>query len=177
MCMLCHKVFRAIFGENQISCAFIWCMRLLVTLLNAMPLYVMNTEMNEWVVDHMDRRLIKIVFNFLTSMTLISYFKASFTRPKVIPQLAPSEAEMQNVCVTCKNWKPLRTHHCSICQVCVPKMDHHCPWLGNCVGYHNFKAFFLFCFYQALTGLWYCKRMVMFTFYSPDNTPDLSIAG
>lgn len=50
-------------------------------------------------------------------------------------------------CQTCRNWKPHRTHHCSICNVCVPKMDHHCPWIGNCVGYHNFKAFFLFCFY------------------------------
>lgn len=83
--MLCHKVFRAVFGENQVSYAFIWSMRLLVTLLNAMPLYVMNFEMNEWVVDHMDRRLTKIVFNVLVFMTLLSYFKASFTRPRVIP--------------------------------------------------------------------------------------------
>lgn len=83
--MLCHKAFRAVFGESQISLAFIWSMRILVTLLNAMPLYIMNKEMNEWVVDHMDRLLIKIVFNSLVFMTMISYFKASFTRPRVIP--------------------------------------------------------------------------------------------
>ena len=91
--MLCHKVFRAVFGDSQISCAFVWSMRLLVTILNGMPLYVMNFEMNEWVADHMDRRLIKLVFNSLVFMTLLSYFKASFTRPRVIPHLAPSEAD------------------------------------------------------------------------------------
>ena len=83
--MLCHKVFRAIFGEKQIRPVFIWAMRLLVTLLNVMPFYVMNSEMNEWVDDHMDRKLIKIIFNSLVFMTLISYYKASFTRPRIIP--------------------------------------------------------------------------------------------
>lgn len=91
MCMLCHGIFRKVFGENQISGLFIWAMRLIVVLLNAMPFYLMNYEMNEWMENKTDVRLIKILFNFAVIMTLWSYFVASFKRPKVIPQMAPPD--------------------------------------------------------------------------------------
>jgi hypothetical protein len=68
-------------------------------------------------------------------------------------------------CHKCDAWKPPRAHHCRSCDRCVLRMDHHCtpsfsvslsfhtalnvvsfsgPWIGNCVGHKNHKAFLLF---------------------------------
>jgi len=152
-------------------------MRLVVVLLNVMPLYVMNREMNEWMPNEVDRQIVKFLFNAAVFMTLLSYSFASFTRPKVIPQLDPSSLANKTPCLICKNWKPQRTHHCSVCGVCVPKMDHHCPWLGNCVGYHNFKPFFLFAVYQAITGIIYAIQLIQYIFFAPEELEPLTPIG
>jgi DHHC palmitoyltransferase len=87
-------------------------------------------------------------------------------------------SDKSQYCMACKNWKPERTHHCSICETCVLKMDHHCPWLGNCVGYHNFKEFFLFCFYQAVIGMIYSYCLFPYAFFRPEeDTYELSTFG
>ncbi|CAI9101086.1 OLC1v1038332C1 [Oldenlandia corymbosa var. corymbosa] len=79
--------------------------------------------------------------------------------PSSDPQnLAPTVASLDGVelesavryCNTCRNGKPPRCHHCSICQRCVLKMDHHCIWVVNCVGAQNYKFFLLFVFYTFL---------------------------
>lgn len=34
--------------------------------------------------------------------------------------------EAVSICKKCIKPKPPRTHHCSVCNICVLKMDHHC---------------------------------------------------
>ena len=83
--MLCHGLFRRLFGNNMISGIFIFVMRFVVVVLNAMPVYLMNYEINEWMTNRVDCKLVKVLFNYFVFMTLLSYGVATFKRPKVIP--------------------------------------------------------------------------------------------
>ena len=61
-----------------------------------------------------------------------------------------------------------------MCGKCVPRMDHHCLLLVNCVGYHNLKPFFLFCFYQILVlALWF--SIVAQRIFGEDKTAEMSM--
>ena len=60
-------------------------------------------------------------------------------------------------CEKCNYIKPLRAHHCSVCNRCVFLMDHHCrklfhillclAWVNNCLGLENYRYFLLFILY------------------------------
>ena len=69
--------------------------------------------------------------------------------------------KMRRTCTKCDCVKPPRAHHCSICGQCVLGMDHHCPWMNNCIGLYNLKAFLLFNFYTMITGLYVSIRTVI----------------
>ncbi|KAM7268869.1 hypothetical protein ACFE04_011035 [Oxalis oulophora] len=63
-------------------------------------------------------------------------------------------------CDKCSAYKPPRAHHCKVCKQCILRMDHHCLWINNCVGYWNYKAFFILIFY-ATVGSIYSTVMVL----------------
>ena len=81
---------------------------------------------------------------------------AMVSNPGAVPSNAkpvdPEEGERH--CFRCQAYKPIRAHHCSICNRCIVKMDHHCPWVNNCVGLANQKFFILFIFYVLVLCLY-----------------------
>lgn len=100
-----------------------------------------------------------IVFYISTIMILISYYQA-ITINNSIKHISNESSiiiSKENInektyCKKCLCYRPYRAHHCSVCNVCIRQMDHHCPWISNCVGESNHKAFILLLGYSALSS-------------------------
>ncbi|XP_039992043.1 palmitoyltransferase ZDHHC16B isoform X2 [Xiphias gladius] len=110
---------------------------------------IVGTYPLHWVVWHLS------CGHWLLLMVVFHYYKATTTSPGHPPK-EKIHIPSVSICKKCITPKPPRTHHCSICNMCVLKMDHHCPWLNNCVGHFNHRYFFSFCLYMTL-GCIYCS--------------------
>ncbi|KAE9020093.1 hypothetical protein PF011_g5567 [Phytophthora fragariae] len=117
------------------------------------------------------------IFTGLCFLALVSHGKAMLTDPGAVPEsalpvalahaskdeIARMEEQRYRTCRRCRQFKPGRAHHCSICDRCVIKMDHHCPWVNNCVGLGNHKFFLLFIFYVFVLST-YALTLVFFRY-------------
>ncbi|KAF9110783.1 hypothetical protein BGX27_005895 [Mortierella sp. AM989] len=79
-------------------------------------------------------------------------------------------------CEMCKTIKPDRCHHCSECNRCVLRMDHHCPWVNGCIGFGNYKYFYLFILYGSLSALWIVASMIPLILQAIRESADNDIA-
>ncbi|XP_022134485.1 probable protein S-acyltransferase 15 isoform X2 [Momordica charantia] len=108
-----------------------------------------------------------LIFTSLASLCLFSFATCVLTDPGSVPssylpdveenagsdQDAKCTALQMKHCEKCSTYKPPRTHHCRVCRRCVLRMDHHCLWINNCVGYWNYKSFFVLVAYGTMASI------------------------
>jgi hypothetical protein len=120
-----------------------------------------------------------IVFHIVTFLLVLCYVRSIMEHPGEIPDddahwQYTNDGGKQSMmgmglhetkksgerrhCKWCGKYKPDRCHHCRVCRTCILKMDHHCPWIYNCVGFYNYKFFFLLLFYSVI-----CLQLMMWT--------------
>lgn len=109
-----------------------------------------------------------LIFTFFSSLCLVSFLASVLIDPgqvpaSYVPDLEQTRASDQQPnkngaqsrhCDKCFTYKPPRAHHCRVCRRCVLRMDHHCLWINNCVGYRNYKAFFVLVLYAAIGSIY-----------------------
>lgn len=120
--------------------------------------------------DMRSRGIVQMIFfHIIVAMLLICYVRSILEHPGEIPDNeaweytneSQSHALNMNLqemkksgdrrhCKWCAKFKPDRCHHCRVCRTCILKMDHHCPWIYNCVGFKNYKYFFLLLLYSVI---------------------------
>lgn len=145
---------------------------------HGIPMLQIGVDDDDVIADRRTRGIVElIIFHVLTIMSVICYVQCIVTHPGGIPDdpvwvdngrsdplLEPAgfvtETKRTGERRQCKwccgpnnqgvRFKPDRCHHCRLCGLCILRMDHHCPWIYNCVGYANYKFFFLLLCYTVI---------------------------
>ncbi|XP_036442144.1 putative palmitoyltransferase ZDHHC13 isoform X1 [Colossoma macropomum] len=109
---------------------------------------------------------VQVLFTLTVTSLLYYFFRTCRTDPGVIR--ATEEEKKKNIvvlaeagcldprifCTSCMMRKPMRAHHCFICNACIAKQDHHSIWINGCIGARNHQFFVLFLITLNLLGVW-----------------------
>ncbi len=74
-----------------------------------------------------------VIFQSLVTMAFLCLYITMTSEPGVVYTTDDFDKLIKKekiegearVCNKCKNYKPVRAHHCSTCNTCILKMDHH----------------------------------------------------
>ncbi|EDQ92455.1 uncharacterized protein MONBRDRAFT_22137 [Monosiga brevicollis MX1] len=97
-------------------------------------------------------------------------------RTRRLPILTHDGVGRLRWCRQCRIIKPDRCKHCSLCRRCILKFDHHVrSGVGNCVGHHNYKYFFLFLCYATVFLVYVAATTARYALAIAQGTLDASI--
>ncbi|EKE39642.1 hypothetical protein ENUP19_0018G0014 [Entamoeba nuttalli] len=98
-----------------------------------------------------------ILGNIMYFLVTYNFYQCHYVTPECIPQqyyqINETEKEKYEYCDNCKMYKGDRVHHCSTSNKCIYRYDHYCGFIGNSLGFHNYRYFFLFLFYLWISML------------------------
>ena len=99
-------------------------------------------------------------------------FPGCLQRPRggsalLLRKMFPSQSDNVSIsgcrfCRLCRFKVPVRSYHCSYCDVCIEGYDHHCPWTSKCIGKNNLGRFYFFLFMTPVFIV-YCSFVFGFT--------------
>lgn len=66
-------------------------------------------------------------------------------------------------CFQCSSLKPLRSHHSSVTNTCIPMFDHFCTFVGFTIGKDNFYSFISFVLSMEILLLFTCITIIIYS--------------
>merc|ERR1711998_681063 len=108
--------------------------------------YFVATPWSFWYFFH------SLIVLWFAGNILFNYYSCVLTSPGFAPRESDLAKEDEKVPLSedarLRKLKPDRSHYCHITKRQVLRMDHFCPWVGNCIGFYNYRYFYLFLFYM-----------------------------